>query len=76
MATSSMESSGSLVVKFCSHIPGADRIRVTDVYKRQGIGLAVCDEIVQRHCGVFDIGNADGGGAIVTIRLPISGQEL
>ena len=41
-----------------------------------GIGLAVCDEIVQRHGGVFDIGNADGGGAIVTIRLPISGQEL
>ena len=29
MATSSMESSGSLGVKFCSHIPGADRIRVT-----------------------------------------------
>ena len=41
-----------------------------------GIGLAVCDEIVQRHGGVFDIVNADGGGAIVTIRLPISGQEL
>ena len=41
-----------------------------------GIGLAVCDEIVQHHGGVFDIGNADGGGAIVTIRLPISGQEL
>ena len=41
-----------------------------------GIGLAVCDEIVQRHGGTFAIGNADGGGAIVTIRLPISGQEL
>ena len=40
-----------------------------------GIGLAVCDEIVQRHGGVFDIGNADGGGAIVTIRLPIAGEE-
>ena len=29
MATSSMESSGSKVVKFCSHIPGADSTRVT-----------------------------------------------
>ena len=29
MATSSMESSGSLVVKFCIHMPGADRIRVS-----------------------------------------------
>ena len=29
MPTSIMESSGSWVVKFCSHIPGADRIRVT-----------------------------------------------
>ena len=29
MATSSMESSGSLVVKFCIHMPGADRMRVS-----------------------------------------------
>ena len=29
MATSSMESSGSLVVKFCIHMPGADKIRVS-----------------------------------------------
>ena len=35
-----------------------------------GIGLAVCDEIVKLHGGTFEIGNADGGGAIVTIRLP------
>ena len=37
-----------------------------------GIGLAVCDEIIQRHEGTFDIGNAQGGGCVVTIRLPIS----
>ena len=37
-----------------------------------GIGLSVCDEIVRRHGGVFDIGNAEGGGTVVTIRLPIS----
>ena len=36
-----------------------------------GIGLAVCDEIVHLHGGTFDIANADGGGAVVTIALPI-----
>ena len=36
-----------------------------------GIGLAVCDEIVGLHNGIFTIGNAVGGGAEVTIRLPI-----
>ena len=37
-----------------------------------GIGLAVCDEIVKLHGGTFEIGNAEGGGAVVTIRLPSS----
>lgn len=36
-----------------------------------GIGLAVCDEIVNLHGGQFDIGNAAGGGTVVTIRLPL-----
>ena len=35
-----------------------------------GIGLAVCDEIVRLHGGTFDIGNAEGGGCVVTISLP------
>ena len=37
-----------------------------------GIGLAVCNEIVKLHGGTFEIGNAEGGGAVVTIRLPSS----
>ena len=37
-----------------------------------GIGLAVCDEIIARHNGWLEIGNANGGGCIVTIRLPLS----
>ena len=36
-----------------------------------GIGLAVCEEIVTRHEGRMDVGNAEGGGFIVTIRLPV-----
>ena len=38
-----------------------------------GIGLAVCEEIVRLHGGVFEIANAEGGGAVVTIRLPEKG---
>ena len=34
-----------------------------------GIGLAVCDEIIRLHNGEFTIANAEGGGAVVTIRL-------
>lgn len=40
-----------------------------------GIGLAVCDEIILRHEGTFEIGNAEGGGTVVTIRLPIEQTE-
>ena len=36
-----------------------------------GIGLAVCEEIVTRHEGSLEIGNAEGGGCVVTITLPI-----
>lgn len=36
-----------------------------------GIGLAVCDEIILRHGGTLTIGNAEGGGCIVTIKLSL-----
>ena len=35
-----------------------------------GIGLAVCDEIVEMHGGTLTLANADGGGTLVTVRLP------
>ena len=35
-----------------------------------GIGLAVCDEIVEMHGGTLTLENADGGGTLVTVRLP------
>lgn len=36
-----------------------------------GIGLAVCEEIVQMHNGSLELANAEGGGTLVTICLPI-----
>ena len=39
-----------------------------------GIGLAVCDEIVEMHGGRLDLENAPGGGTLVTIRLPAAEQ--
>ena len=34
-----------------------------------GIGLAVCDEIVQMHGGSLELTNASGGGTLVTVRI-------
>ncbi len=37
-----------------------------------GIGLAVCDQIVQLHGGTLTLENAEGGGTLVTVRLPVN----
>ena len=36
-----------------------------------GIGLAVCEEIVTRHDGRMEVGNAEGGGFEVVLTIPI-----
>ena len=36
-----------------------------------GIGLAVCEEIVTMHGGELVLANAEGGGTLVTVSLPI-----
>ena len=41
-----------------------------------GIGLAVCDEIINSHNGTLDIGNAPGGGCVSIIRLPIGVESV
>lgn len=37
-----------------------------------GIGLAVCDEIMQMHGGWLNLDNAEGGGTVVAIGLPLT----
>lgn len=37
-----------------------------------GIGLAVCDEIIAMHDGTLTLENAEGGGTLVTVCLPVT----
>ncbi len=71
-----------LIVRIRDYGPGIPEDELSLVKKKfykgsskargTGIGLAVCDEIVQMHGGTLDLENAPGGGTLVTIRLPAS----
>ena len=70
-----------VVVRIRDHGPGIPEDEIPLVKKKfykgsskargTGIGLAVCDEIVQLHGGTLTLENAQGGGTVVTIRLPV-----
>jgi len=40
-----------------------------------GIGLAVCEEIIKYHGGRLELTNAESGGFVVTIILPMTGGQ-
>jgi two-component system, NtrC family, sensor histidine kinase HydH len=56
-------------------IPAAERPRIFEPFHTTkthgtGLGLAVSRRIVELHGGRIDVGDAPGGGAILTVRLP------
>ena len=71
---------GFVVVRIRDYGPGIPEDEIPLVKKKfykgsskargSVIGLAVCDEIVEMHGGVLTLENAQGGGTLVTIRLP------
>ena len=71
---------GSVTITVRDHGPGIPEAELPFVKQKfykgsskvrgSGIGLAVCDEIIRLHGGTFDIGNAEGGGCVVTVTLP------
>ena len=44
---------------------------VTKREKGTGLGLAIVSKVVQDHSGTLVLANAPGGGAVVTIRIPV-----
>ena len=72
----------SVVVRIRDYGPGIPEDEIPLVTKKfykgsskargTGIGLAVCEEIVQMHGGLLTLENAQGGGTLVTVILPIS----
>ena len=81
ISASIAQEGGSQVVRIRDYGPGIPAEELPFVKQKfykgtsrargSGIGLAVCDEIIALHGGSFAIGNADGGGAVVTIKLPV-----
>ena len=69
-----------MVVRFRDYGPGIPEDEIPLVKKKfykgsskargTGIGLAVCDEIVELHGGTLTLENAPGGGTLVTVTLP------
>ena len=74
--------SNKVVVRIRDYGPGIPEDEIPLVTKKfykgsskargTGIGLAVCDEIVQMHGGVLSLENAAGGGTLVTVALPVN----
>ena len=72
--------SGAVVIKIRDFGPGIPEDELPLVKKKfykgsskargSGIGLAICDEIVQMHGGELILENAVGGGTVVSILLP------
>ena len=74
------EEDGSIVVRIRDYGPGIPEDEIPLVKRKfykgsskargSGIGLAVCDEIVEMHGGALTLENAEGGGTLVVVSLP------
>ena len=71
---------GDVVLRFRDFGPGIpeeelERVKLkfykgSSKKRGSGIGLAVSDEIIKFHGGTMKLSNAEGGGTLVTIRIP------
>lgn len=80
----------AIVIRIADQGPGVAEADLPHVFERffrgrgngeptgdgVGIGLAIAKDIVDRHSGSIALGNRPGGGAVLTIRLPLEQAEV
>ena len=76
------DENGYVVIRIRDYGPGIPEDEIPLVKKKfykgsskargTGIGLAVCDEIVEMHGGTLTLENAQGGGTLVTVKIPVA----
>ncbi|MGM9619235.1 MAG: sensor histidine kinase [Oscillospiraceae bacterium] len=86
IAASFAKEAEELVIRIRDYGPGIPEAELPYVKQKfykgsskargSGIGLAVCDEIMRRQGGVFEIANAEGGGVVCTLRFPVDEGKL
>ncbi|MEA3280656.1 MAG: ATP-binding protein [Thermodesulfobacteriota bacterium] len=77
-------SNGNIIIKVADNGPGISKDDLEHMFdpfytrKKQmglGIGLSVCNDIIENHGGMITAGNAPDGGAVFTIKLPCLTQS-
>ncbi len=83
LGTDSGAAAQELCVRFCDNGNGFDeavRLRAFEPYvttkpKGTGLGLAIVKKIIDEHKGRISLENANEGGAVVTLTLPLAVSE-
>ncbi|GAA4952317.1 sensor histidine kinase [Actinoplanes utahensis] len=73
------EEDGEVLIRVTDNGPGLRPDRVADAFRRgwstksggHGIGLALVRQVTQRYGGTYDVQDAPGGGAVLTVRMPV-----
>jgi len=79
LSLSVTDDQSSVMLRLRDHGPGFDLGRIDRIFepyvtgktRGTGLGLAIVKQIVTEHDGDIELGNADTGGAVISLRFPL-----